>query len=1661
MNKQVVQAVTVGMAGVALASVSVSGASATSEQTPTEDILNAENVEGVEKSEIDLPKVASMGEMLGNYSIREGVCYFSTLGFNIIASTTEESVQVERAQIGYKDEDEEYNLIGEIDGGEGVIPLNSGVNTPKLIVRYLLSDESIVDEDLSTILPELIDVVSYVQDTDAPKVSFEEFTGEKAKSGNITKNGNLVFNVEDNLLIDESRFLVKDGDSRLDASYVEGKLSVPTAQLDNGDHELSITAYDECSNGSTIKYSLGKRTSTPPITGSSHSGAKCVGGVTYIKTTLSVSIDGSEDSSIQNISLLKDGVEIQEITGGAFTISTPGTYSVRVTDTEGNATTYGLEDLFTDLGSRVVVDGELPTANFKLNGTDVTDTWYTGATSGVIHVEDNAGIDRIQTIVNGNDVSVGCNGATSYDLTIDFVKDIPHAADGEYRVDYTVYDNAGNIFHETHQFRGDFDDPTIENVTVKGVYADSEGTIYAKGNLVIDAKVKDIGSGVQSVDIQKDGVSIGSSFPFTITEDGSYTFQVTDRAGRKSKLYSLGDLVGSDSQGSVVIDGNAPVVTKGLGFEPDLESKGNWYKTEPTFSFTVEDANLKDVEVSINGKHVNYTNDGTSYMVSGLSYIGKCRLSIVAEDMSGNRTVVNYDYNVDKDAPDNVSASVSTKFSEKFGKLFFKKTPELVVTAEDAVGVGRYILDEESSTTGKFVLSEGVHFIRVEDKLGNSTKEVNLCKLLGTGSAEEIIVDSESPVINCKHPEGDANGWYADDIIYTASINDDRGIYSYSATINGKEVASYRAGQHGITTKEINIDTRDVDPASNGSYSVYVEVEDNAGNTAYWSDMIYIDREPPKVDKFVFTGNGNFEGVNIDGKDRYGFFFNGKAKCAIHVSDGTVSSGIDSVHATLISDKGGKTIKTLKVSGGVASIDIPNGFRGMIEAYAVDNVQNKGLANRPDGVVSEDSNCHLNNVSIDIDLPQTSSKDVKGNNLYKANVSATAKLGCMYSGVQKIEWGINEETKGAVDVSINGTISGNSSSIISKDKNLIVDLSQALDVDSNTNDIKLWVKITDRAGHVSEEFKTLSIDKDAPELVVTYDINEGDGYYNQNRTANIAVKERNFDPALFKLSGKHAELGSWVNSGDVWRNTIVFSKDGDYQFSASVTDMAGNEGTPYNSEKFTIDKTAPILNVSWDNNSSANGNFYNKPRTATVTVVEHNFSADRVKLEGSGSLSGWSSSGDTHRATMIFAGDGEYEFTISCTDLADNASSSYSEPKFIIDTTPPVLTIEGVENGISYKKNVGFSVSVSDSYLNKDTAKVSLVGRKNGEITINQSVNEATGMFELSAFPEEEDFDDLYTLSADVSDMAGNTVSNSIVFSLNRFGSKYVFLESDLLGNYINKARDVTITERNVDKLDISKARIAVLYEGKELPVDSSLLAMSESGGEKDAFDYTYRVSSKAFAEDGKYSVQIYSKAIEGTDYSSISEVYEFVLDTKKPDIVISGIESGGRYKEYQKRVMIDVRDMSGVKDIKVSINGKDVPVDKSDGIYSVTVSESSEVQEMLCTVTDLAGNIANKKVDDVLISSNIVDYVIHQSWFRYVAYGVGALLLAIIIFLIKLRSDSRKREKVTMQEHETMYKETSSSSLGSGSSEAVSKDVVEELDVEYSDVTSSTDLEN
>ncbi|MCC8164084.1 MAG: hypothetical protein LIO86_13200, partial [Lachnospiraceae bacterium] len=224
----------------------------------------------------------------------------------------------------------------------------------------------------------------------------------------------------------------------------------------------------------------------------------------------------------------------------------------------------------------------------------------------------------------------------------------------------------------------------------------------------------------------------------------------------------------------------------------------------------------------------------------------------------------------------------------------------------------------------------------------------------------------------------------------------------------------------------------------------------------------------------------------------------------------------------------------------------------------------------------------------------------------------------------------------------------------------------------NYKDIEVVVKAIDNAGNANTRNYSFGIDTTAPTIEVTYDNNdaENEKYFKEARIATIVVTERNFDSDLINIStesrvfsGWDYEAGSSANGDDdTWTATIAYNVDGDYTLTVSGEDLLGHEAdVTYNGvapQEFTIDMTAPTIELTFDNNNVANGKYYNASRTATLTVTDVNFAGTSdiaVLASGGGEAPSFNFAGG-YTASATFSVDGIYSFSGTVTDLAGNVS---------------------------------------------------------------------------------------------------------------------------------------------------------------------------------------------------------------------------------------------------------------------------------------------------------------------------------------------------------------------------------------------------------------------
>ena len=508
---------------------------------------------------------------------------------------------------------------------------------------------------------------------------------------------------------------------------------------------------------------------------------------------------------------------------------------------------------------------------------------------------------------------------------------------------------------------------------------------------------------------------------------------------------------------------------------------------------------------------------------------------------------------------------------------------------------------------------------------------------------------------------------------------------------------------------------------------------------------------------------------------------------------------------------------------------------------------------------------------------------------------------------------------------------------------------------------------------------------------------------NQSGVSNVSIETTiqytNGNPPMFDGAWTYTGAGEGKQTLPSWSGTYKYGsvdgniRDGDdYTLCITATDEAGNvtktntDGTYTKNGKeptgvgssssncytvvtkgtdktdFTIDQTNPKVSVRFDNNSVVNGKYFPAGRTATITVVEHNFDRYRVELTATGSSGStdWVDDGDTHTATVSFLNDADCEFAIRVKDKAGNIcendavdyGDSAAPGEFVIDTTAPTLALTGVNGPFADACTPGFEgqdANMSTEYElrlmrsvreNAADDATALCSRE----LVNISTTDIRAVFQnIPDMLDNAEYysDGIYKLSVTIRDMADNTTTQEATFAVNRHGSFYIYGEA--LANLVTKQfaqNDFvdaqtgawTIMEYNASPVQPDSVQLQI-YRDNALVTS---VTPEIKGGMDDAtglYRYVYELDRNMFAQDGLYKVQVRSTDEAGNLSENIDEVDDngnvttpekyqctlsFVIDNVDPEFKqITGLEKR-RYREDSHEINFAVADTYGLARVSV-----------------------------------------------------------------------------------------------------------------------------------------------
>lgn len=1300
---------------------------------------------------------------------------------------------------------------------------------------------------------------------------------------------------------------------------------------------------------------------------------------------------GAYTEVVGNITISKDkAYDSNNLTIDVDTVDVAGNKSVSSADTKVTAK----------------YDFTAPTAKLKLQQGVDGDKWFTNGATFTVTAQDNtSGIEKVGYTIKKADGTDGTDGtyvAGSADAPVELITgvesdakeytnsiSIPDMADydtGNLTITTYTYDFAGNMTECSQTIKFDTTNPTADLTVNAGANQDG----WFNSGATFSVKASDATSGVDKVEYfvkaskdSNENLTSGTLTADTLqkSDNGDLTGTITipkDAYYDSKNLYvetKTYDKAGNKTECSQTIKFDTTHPTAGISFDKEMKNslsdKGGFEGAKHFYNI--------DVKLYVTA------NDATSGIKS-IKYYVTAAGDVPTEETWADTT----NKNVNSILPEkqagtndklNIPITISDKFANSADNLGAINVYVQVIDTADNETVVSLKDDEKDETFRIDTTKPEINVEYATEKAAYSV--VDGAEYYNTERTAKVSVKENSVFFNPKL----VNIWVSEDGGKEVDINNSdklpNGIVKDSDWTLG-------AGKDAVSTLTVTF-------TNNHKYTVRVEAQDLAENKADGykinkSNTFIIDKKNPTGNmKYNYLSQGtdttwtsfaDWKNILNGGKYEISRFSKGKMYVSGSVRD--EFSGVKEVSYNVsnkdgvFADVSGVTSWTpMKSTGkdGSYAISLPeNDMNYVVYLKIVDYSGNVSYVSTNGAVL--DTQAPKINVTLPTDI----------NGIYASNVnvgvsvSDNAATGVV-SGIRSVSYkvtSLGQQTQTGDLYTYTATAGSLNDLTKSVSRNFTVDAGL-----NNSNDVQIEVTAVDNAGNTYKTTNVIKIDITAPTIEVSYDNNSGDTtfgddtYFKESRTATVKVTERNFDPAkvipvIEASAGGVPSISGWTTvggsgNGDDTVNiaTIYYGNDADYTFNISAEDIAGNKSGEVNygnslaPTKFTVDKTVPVISVAYDNNNAAEAGFYKEQRTATVTIQEHNFETSRVVLTmnatdngnpaSAPTISGWSGSGDTHTATISFASDAVYTWTLAYTDKAGNKATDLENQSFCVDLTKPAITISGINPNSANNTdgNIGFAIECTDTNFGTFTPVLTAVVYENGSFTTKEIAGSTSsvGNGERIEYGNLEE-DGMYSLRCAAVDKAGNaydtvnivdedgvtsTVNlqdgdNLIDFSVNRNGSTFALNDysMDVVNDYYvqETAEDIVFYETNADELLNYNIKLNgnALKEGNDYKV-------TESGGDGSWYRYEYAVNKSLFDDEGEYNLVVESEdKATSMAYSDLKNVSaDFVIDKTAPTFTISGIEEDGNYRGTSQNVTLVPTDNGGkLGHVKVTILDKD-----------------------------------------------------------------------------------------------------------------------------------------
>ncbi|WP_069324491.1 Ig-like domain-containing protein [Citrobacter sp. CFSAN044567] len=1291
-----------------------------------------------------------------------------------------------------------------------------------------------------------------------------------------------------------------DGGDAQTLTKTNGKWTyTASSALTDGEHSIVVNVMDKAGNTTQETFTFTIDTTLTPVTvdlkDEDDSGSSSADN--YTNNTQPTFEFGSLDKDVYSLTVNLNGKDIPVDLTSQPVSFTPdealadGTYTLIATVTDNAGNTKETPLTFTiDTQTSVSVD-------FVVGD----DTGYSDSDN---ITKSNAPEFEISVPADVESVSVTLNGTVT-SLTKDesgrWIYSAPALADGNYTLDVSVVDKAGNTASTELKF---VVDTTLSTPTIDLAAASDTGTL-SNDHLTNDTTpyftLDNIDSDAYSVTVtinnktynatEKNGVW-GLQLPDAdALPDGTYTatVKVEDDAGntKSSSMSFTVDTICS-----------APVLALDNGSNSGSTDDNITNVTKPVINISGVPADIASITVTLGDTTLSLDPSTTSWQVPQSLADGAYSVVVTFTDNAGNSASTTYNFTVDTVVDSPAVLLLDDTGQNTTDNLTNVSVPRIQISAAEELTSVTVTLNGRTQTLEKNAQGEWIY---TADMLadGTYTATVEMVDVAGNHQTETLTftIDTQIPQPTISMDSASDSGDSSSDSLtndtqptfIVSGVPDD--VDTVFVVINGAKYTATQneAGEWTVTSANL----------ADGNYTAEVTVTDKAGNTAESSMNFTIDTHVALSVELLAssdTGSSQTDKITKDTSPTFG--------------------GLTDKDATLVVtvlDESGNAIQTQTIapaSDGTWSITLGDLTDGnyTISVTATDKAGNTQASNI-DFVI--DTVVNAPGVAL--------SESDPGNN-HEALSLAPEFSGTAEAG-STLVISIDGVTVASVVADSNGTWSWTPPSAI------------------NSGDHIISVVATDKAGNVSDAtnfaFIIPLIDVDPPTLQLQTASDSGSigDFVTNDTTPSITGTSLPGSTVTIYVNGEVVGTAATDSTGR-YNFNLPEMAEGTYSIEVSVINP--NNGEEVKSDPASLVIDTHVVPLDWDING-LNDEGYLNTNTPVVSGISEPGAHIKVMIDGRVVVETVAASDGKWLASVTNIGaDGEHEISFSVTDVAGN-TETFGPESFVLDTYIAPLTVDlrdTDDTGASDTDNITQKTSVHLDGTAEAGSTVTIANTQ-GKILATITVD-SDGAWSSQITLQE----GMQTFVVTSTDAAGNTVSKNI----------------DITRDTQNSITDVVLS-RDSNSADTLDAITKVTTPTLTAVTDPNATVDVYVNGEKVATvtaDAAGTVSwTMPESDDGSYDIKMVSTDAAGNTATSATTtvvidtaVDTFSVDTL-PDLTNSKALSVTGTGESGATITVYLNGVAAGQ-VTVAADGSwTVPlILKEDGEYSLTVQ-----------ITDVAGN--------------------------------------------------------------------------------------------------------